>query len=90
MSDRTPAPDDWRRQGQERYLAGAKLFFRQYHPYRTEWDHDHCEFCNRKFLEGQGDLTEGYTTADNYRWICPDCFEDFKREFHWTVEATPG
>jgi len=86
--------DDWRRQGQERYLTGAVLVRR---PYRRnaknpEWDHDHCEFCGATFsLHGAlDDLKEGYATKDDYRWICPACFQDFHEEFCWTEEGRHG
>lgn len=48
-------PDDWRRQGQERFLKGVKLMYRNYYPYRSGLDHDHCEFCGRKFSLNEGD-----------------------------------
>lgn len=77
--------DDWRLQGQERFLKGATLCWRTYTPYRPEWDHDHCEFCSRKLSARTGDINEGYSTADGYHWICRDCFADFKDLFEWTV-----
>ena len=30
-------------------------------------------------------LHEGYTTTDDYHWICEPCFEDFREQFKWTV-----
>jgi hypothetical protein len=83
-----PAQDDWRRQGQEKYLKGLSLFHRTYRPYRSEWEHDHCEFCGNKFSLSDRDLTKGYSTKDGYHWICGDCFEDFREEFNWQVEDT--
>lgn len=80
-----PASDDWRRQGQEEYLTGVALIHQQYRPYRAGWDHDHCEFCGSKFSLQDGNLIEGYTTQDQYRWICIPCFNDFKNEFGWLV-----
>jgi hypothetical protein len=77
---------DWRLQGQEKYLLGATLRWQRYHAPRTDWDHDHCEFCWRAFSERGGDRNEGYVTADNYRWICRECFDDFKEQFGWKVE----
>jgi hypothetical protein len=82
---RVPA-DDWRRRNQERYLEGKSLAFRKYDPPRPEWDHDHCEFCNAKFSLFPGDLTHGYATTDEDRWICETCFADFKDEFGWTLK----
>ena len=75
--------NDWRLQGQEKFLMGATLAFRKYEPYRSGWDHDHCEFCGIKFSKLAGDKNEGYVTHDMYRWICKDCFEDFRNMFHW-------
>lgn len=86
--------DDWRLAGQERYLAGATLIRRKYraNPRNRDWDHDHCEFCWAKFMvEEQPDvLHAGYSTEDEYRWICDTCFSDFKDEFRWTVRAEPS
>lgn len=79
-------PNDWRRQGQEQFLKGVKLFLRNYRPYRSGWDHDHCEFCGAKFSLSKGDLKKGYSTKDGYHWICNNCFQDFKDEFEWDVE----
>lgn len=80
--------DDWRLQGQEDYLMGIKLRFEKYKAYSEKWDHDHCEFCWQEFrVSCDPDLeTEGYTTEDNYRWICKKCFEDFKEMFKWAIE----
>jgi hypothetical protein len=73
--------DDWRLQGQERYLKGATLYWRKYRrpPWNPDWDHDHCEFCGAKFMEEDYPdvLHEGYATSDEYRWVCKPCFEDF-------------
>ena len=59
---------------------------------REGWDHDRCEFCWREFSDsdyecgGQRSLAEGYVAADeNYHWICPKCFEDFRERFRWTM-----
>jgi len=80
-----PAPDDWRRQGQEEYLLGVRLTHKAYTPYRPGWEHDHCEFCGNKFSLREGDLKRGYATDDNYRWVCEPCFEDFREEFRWVT-----
>ncbi len=81
-----PSQDDWRRQGQENYLKGLKLVFKDYYKYDEKWDHDHCEFCGNRFSLFEGDLKKGYTTLDDYHRICTDCFNDFKVEFDWTLE----
>lgn len=76
--------EDWRNTGQEDYLMGVKLFLKKYTTYREGWDHDHCEFCMAKFSVLIADcFTEGYATEDDYRWICKQCFEDFKEHFKW-------
>ena len=78
--------EDWRLQGQEKYLQNAELALEKYKKYREDWDHDHCEFCSAKFSEDIPDtFNEGYTTLDNYRWICENCFNDFKEKFNWKV-----
>jgi hypothetical protein len=43
---------DWRLQGQERYLTGAKLVYRRYrrNSRNPQSGHDHCEFCGAKFM----------------------------------------
>jgi hypothetical protein len=76
---------DWRLQGQERFLQGATLCRRKYTQFRDNWEHDHCEFCDRKFSERQGDVTEGYSTMDGYHWICGNCFADFEAGFDWKI-----
>lgn len=83
-----PAPDDWRRQAQDEYLMGVRLRLMKWRMSRPGWDHDHCAFCFAKLSNHAGDLPKGYTTDDEYHWICPKCFEDFREEFRWTVE--PG
>ncbi len=79
---------DWRLTNQEKYLKGVTLYHREYSRYCENWDHDHCEFCLEKFSEQQypsGSLHEGYTTEDNYRWICEKCFNDFREDCEWEL-----
>src|SRR5258705_2550182 len=45
------ASDDWRRTGQEAYLAGLPFTWKKYQAYTGDWEHDHCEFCWTKFLD---------------------------------------
>ena len=76
--------DDWRLQGQEKYLKGVSLSYKKYVPYREGWEHDHCEFCGRKFMQNDPEALEaGYVTDDNYHWVCKDCYGDFKKLFEW-------
>jgi hypothetical protein len=80
---------DWRLTGQEKFLQGVTLYHRQYRRYAQNptWDHDHCDFCGDKFMvEDYPDvLHEGYSTVDDYHWICEKCYEDFKSIFQWMV-----
>jgi hypothetical protein len=77
---------DWRLQGQEEYLAGVTLARRPWRQSRPQWDHDHCEFCGVKFgTDGLDALREGWTTFDEYRWICDTCFSDFRERFKWRI-----
>ncbi len=77
--------NDWRLTNQLSYLKGAALAWRTYSPPSENWEHDHCEFCWAKFsAAGQPDVfREGYNTADEYRWVCKTCFDDFKDLFEW-------
>ena len=77
--------NDWRLQGQEKYLLGIELRRSTWVPNSASHDHDHCEFCQAEFMaEGvPNTLHEGYTTSDSYRWVCAQCFQDFKVRFHW-------
>jgi len=86
--------DDWRLQGQEKYLKGVTLFRRAYRRCgkNPNWDHDHCEFCLTKFTveDHTAGLHVGYATEDDYRWICEACFHDFKDMFRWEVIEVEG
>lgn len=82
-------PNDWRLNGQDRYLPkGAVWFLRPYLPANPRNDHDHCEFCAAKFMRdgAHGTLAEGWTTPDRDRWICKVCFGDFRERFDWRME----
>jgi hypothetical protein len=79
--------DDWRLQGQESYLLGA-LLTRSRFQATAENDHEHCEFCGRKFSEAEEDLRTGYRTLDAYHWVCNDCYIDFASRFKWRVVAS--
>jgi hypothetical protein len=83
--------NDWRLNGQDKYLSGVNLVRRPYKRYskNPSWDHDHCEFCFAKFMveDVPGVLHVGYSTEDEYRWICDSCFAEFKEQFRWVVIA---
>ena len=75
--------NDWRFQGQDKYLMNVQLMLSKFD--NSVRDHDHCDFCSEKFSEMDGDLHEGYCTLDKYHWICEKCFNDFKDMFNWQV-----
>lgn len=78
--------NDWRLfREQEKYLYGVTLIQQSYAPSNSFNDHDHCEFCMEKFGNGTDELKHGYSTGDNNIWICPQCYEDFKKRFAWNV-----
>lgn len=83
--------NDWRLQGQEKYLQQIELVYQAYHPIPPN-DHDHCEFCGKKFvqkdalkMENEDVVTLGYSSLDSYYWICVTCYHDFKDLFKWIV-----
>jgi len=82
---------DWRLAGQEAYLLGAVLGWKNWAPPADNpaWDHDHCEFCWQKFMTDDGPDVHraGYTTEDQYHWICRRCFEDFRQKFKWKLKG---
>lgn len=83
-----PQRCDWRLQGQEKYLFKAIFSLKRYSERIAANDHDHCEFCNNKFSDIIPDsLTEGYSTQDDYRWVCKACFADFKDKFEFTLKT---
>lgn len=93
--DRTVATDDWRRQGQESYLAGRSVRWATWTPFRVGWDHDHCEFCHAEIsdrpIDDHTEFNDGWVTADDgYHWICATCFEDFRVAFDWKVQDAPS
>jgi hypothetical protein len=67
------------------YLRGLTLVRRPWRESRPGWDHDHCDLCLTTFGDQRfpDALNEGYTTEDEYRWICPSCSETFRRHYGW-------
>ena len=72
-------------------LRSKNLQWSRYTQRATDWDHDHCEFCWRRFSEpsaGYIDSVEfGYTTPDRFNWICQECVNKYKERFGWIVEG---
>jgi hypothetical protein len=83
--------DDWRLQGQEKYLSGRRFAWAKWVPAGPDWDHDHCEFCSAEFAAEVSDhapYDAGWVTVDDdARWVCPKCFVDFEKQFAWVVEC---
>jgi hypothetical protein len=79
---------DWRVDN-GKHTRGAVLTLKEYLAPSDKWDHEHCVCCWAKFVESApGALSEGYTTKDNYHWICPQCFRDLKGEMEWTLASS--
>ena len=78
--------DDPRLAGQEAYLLGVTLIHQLWTLADPRNDHDHCEFCWAKFAAYDGCNHTGYATEDCYRWVCEECFRDFKDRFQWKVK----
>jgi len=54
---------------------------------RDNWNHDHCEFCGAEIsdLSGKDIFNNGWTTEDEYYWVCDKCFNDFKDLYQWNL-----
>lgn len=69
------------------YLHGLAFHRAPYHPSDPTWNHEHCEFCWRTFVESDSRrdvLHEGWTDVDReFYWICEECFQHFKIEYEW-------
>lgn len=79
----TREENDWRLNGQEKFLRGAELSWKRYHARDDTWEHEHCAFCRAKFMdpdfskahrrqvdEHRDALTQGYaTTAKHQRGV---------------------
>lgn len=88
MSADKPSTDDWRIRGDSQsYLQAVALHYRRYFRWSEAWDHDHCAFCWAKFMvDGEFDTLDGGWTTDNeYNWICDTCFHDFRDRFGWHI-----
>jgi len=79
--------NDWRLQNQAKYLSGVELRWEKYVKFSEEWEHEHCQFCWAKFMDVDDPevLREGYVDESGDRWICEECFEDFRDLFGWRV-----
>lgn len=86
-------PDDWRLRGQEDFLQGATLVRKRYRATETN-DHDHCEFCWRKFMDPGFSAAHAQSIAAD-PWILIEGYavigrapEGSRTEFYWWVCPT--
>lgn len=71
--------------GQRKWLQGKTLYWRRWVAPRESWDHDHCEFCFAHICDREDGQPEGWTTEDEYHWVCKSCCEDFREVFEWSL-----
>ncbi len=69
----------------QRFMVNAKLKKSTFLPC-DENDHEHCTMCGVKFSKAQNDMHEGYVTLDGQHWVCPECLNDYAKEYSWTLE----
>ena len=83
-----PTQDDWRRQGQKKYLKGINLSWKNIRNTDKTGNLIIVNFVvlNSWKVRGPDILTEGYASDDKYRWICKQCFADFRGEYEWKVD----
>ncbi len=78
--------EDWRLTGQEEYLSNVELKKVNLEELKSKNDlwHEHCEFC-METISNKSEH-EVYTTNDEYRWICKNCYNDFNKKFGWKIK----
>lgn len=66
----------------KRYVESAKKGYEFLEGEKIQhfW-HEHCEFCFEKALTDKQCVF--YCTKDMYRWVCAECFRDFREQFNW-------
>lgn len=77
--------EDWRLTGQDKYMKNIelKLVKPDEIKKRSSLWHEHCEFCIETIDNTYKEPC--YCSMDDYRWICMQCFNDFKDIFNWVV-----
>ncbi len=78
--------NDWRIMGQEGYLMNEPLQYRRFDRSICVEDFLQCEFCWAAFDEDPENPLKAYFAFHQKCWICEQCFQDFQKYFHWTVE----
>jgi hypothetical protein len=81
--------DDWRLTPAHERLRGRRFEHKPWHASREGWDHDHCEFCWRKFPseEPAGWTAAGPAGESDYHWICDACFADFRDQLELVADS---
>ena len=82
--------DDWRIMGQEGYLLKKHLQHRRFDRELCIEDFDQCEFCWAVFDKDKTHPEKAYYEPINKRWICEQCYTDFKEYFFWSIEEIDG
>ena len=84
--------DDWRLDPYPKELEGKIFRLKKFVPHGN-WDHEHCEFCWKKFytkIISDHCALQGYVTYcaewEREVWVCEECFADFRELFGWKVE----
>ena len=82
--------EDWRsRLPHDDHLHGLEWCRSQYAQPSPTWDHDHCEFCWRRFAEPDkfaDAIPSGWTDVERqFHWVCEDCFQYFRQQYEWKV-----
>lgn len=70
-------------------LINEKFRFKNYTEVYENTEHDHCMINGEEISSYEGCLRWGYTSTsekhEDYWWICPACFEQYKDVMGWEV-----
>lgn len=104
MAADPPSAEDWRlTEDNIDLFRGASLRRKRYKRWSASWDHDHCRFCWREFVEEgapehvAGTAHDGYTMSGpsdhprpDYYWVCAVCFEELGPTLGMTATVDPS
>jgi hypothetical protein len=95
VTEEKSADEDWRLSFCD-HLKGQAFRLKKWQrpSYNSEWDHDHCSACwKRIWDQADGADSEealvGYASlaterfADDYNWVCVECFADLAKSQDW-------
>lgn len=77
---------EWRLVNENKHLMKEHFIHTTFQP-TEECDHVHCAFCWAKFGAERNWLRTGYYTLGKHRWVCEQCFQDFRNQFGWVVDC---